>query len=1105
MNDLNKLNNENYLKMKNDVKKNVTFNWQDNHLINTLLKQFEIIHYYYKEPKGLKESKELLEINKYISDFNDRNINAKDFIENLDIKLKLIQEKYPEVKYKDEYNIDYYKDELSLANNLLIYGEAGIGKSYYLYEFSEKLKNKDIPYLCIYCKYTKTISDNIIKYICNIDREFYLIIDAFNELLIDEQRAMLNFFKMVKQNSNISLIVSYRVRNLTGDIENELKLIFKNSYKFVGVDYETSLEKLIEKYGIEFNKYFDILETNNPAYLNMLYTIFNYNSGSNRKKYINDGIGDLVQVTSILEKYVKIICEKKYWTLTKNICSYMYDNNRDYIAYQEIKNVISDEADLYIEVMSKENLLECYSYDEQKVYVFTMQLMSDYLIVRSLNKEIENKNIDEIIRIVDSKIKEKYSWIEPIIILLFDRYKNNDITIALKIISESKLNEYFNFEVLRKMTFSENQIAILQEKLHFTKEVNGMLTLGGFHNRPFNCVNYYNKLLLEDKNKIKSLTFEDSFATSLFKLKNALYNLILISKDNSYVEEMFWYSFWLSSSCIDRIRNLCLKTLYEICLKFSEYRGKLLTLYYKVDEYYLKKTIIHVLTSINNISDDNILDLEQIYNDYEEIDCENILRLFKTKRFKKAYIEVDKKNVYKEVEGKFLEDKSLDLTHILMVAYNHDGYLLSFKRYYYENVLNIRENLILNSKSEIAEWNNNFNQKFECINEASYCRDKLYESLLDGLMPPVHYINYSEKNMFIMFQEIFKNVCDNYNYTYDKNKIFDGYLNQFSNSILRKCLIISQDLMYGSLMCNYYVSKISQNGYKMLEPFAMNTRSINICAPISLYCEDVQKLNDEIERKFDLNGIRDEKWYYNDRLSVNNLKSLLTPITYGGNEWVSICIDIHKYVSDDKYNHLYSESYDWTISINSVEKLNGDINSEQLTIEKEKYEGNIFKFSECSYTKSVDIRNIENDSNDFKNTNLSFPPPIIIQEFKLHYDTQNSTWRAKNGDIVLYCDNNNSSFFDNPVTNSVYIRKDYYDIICKKYKVLFWAYTEKNYLDKGWNEDASLHIEFDCNGNIISEYKNNDLKYVEEKISNDCKECKYGIFQKFNCLTEENL
>ena len=51
--------------MKNDVKKNVTFNWQDNHLINTLLKQFEIIHYYYKEPKGLKESKELLEINKY--------------------------------------------------------------------------------------------------------------------------------------------------------------------------------------------------------------------------------------------------------------------------------------------------------------------------------------------------------------------------------------------------------------------------------------------------------------------------------------------------------------------------------------------------------------------------------------------------------------------------------------------------------------------------------------------------------------------------------------------------------------------------------------------------------------------------------------------------------------------------------------------------------------------------------------------------------------------------------------------------------------------------------------------------------------------------------
>ena len=544
MDELNIFNYENYLKMKNDIKGNISFMWQDKYLLNTLLKKFETIYPYYDDPKGLKEDKNLIEINKYISDFNDRKTIEKDFVCNIDNRLKSILEKYPEIKYRNKYDINYYKKELSLANRLLITGEAGIGKSYYLYEFSEKLKNKNIPYLCIYGKYTKTISSSIMRYICNVDNEFYLIIDAFNELSIKEQKLMLKFLNNVKKNSNINLIVSYRIRNLSNEIENELKSILKNVYKFEGVDYEDSLEKLIENYGIEFNKYFDILETNNPAYLRMLYTIFDYNlkrNKRNKKKYVDNKIGDLVQITSILEKYIKIICGEKCWNSTKKICSYMYNNNQDYTTYQEMKDILLDETDSYLEKMSKENLIDYYLYDKQKNYVFTMQLMSDYLIVRSLNNEIENKNINEIIDIVNSKIKEKYSWIEPIIILIFDKYKNDDITIALNIISNSKLKKHFNTEIIRKMMFNKKQINILQEKMNFTEDTSGILQLGGFHDRPFNCVNYYNKLLLDDKSKIKNLSFGYSFSTSLFKLKNTLYNLILINKRNSYVEEMFWY------------------------------------------------------------------------------------------------------------------------------------------------------------------------------------------------------------------------------------------------------------------------------------------------------------------------------------------------------------------------------------------------------------------------------------------------------------------------------------------------------------------------------------------------------------------------------------
>ena len=67
MDELNSLNYENYLKMKNDIKGNISFMWQDRYLLNTLLKKFETIYPCYDDPEELKEDKNLIEINKYLS------------------------------------------------------------------------------------------------------------------------------------------------------------------------------------------------------------------------------------------------------------------------------------------------------------------------------------------------------------------------------------------------------------------------------------------------------------------------------------------------------------------------------------------------------------------------------------------------------------------------------------------------------------------------------------------------------------------------------------------------------------------------------------------------------------------------------------------------------------------------------------------------------------------------------------------------------------------------------------------------------------------------------------------------------------------------------
>ena len=1111
MNDINTINEYGHMIMKNEIKTDLSFQWQDRYLMNTLLKQFDRIYSYSNSPDGLSRDESLSELNRLISNQNDRVITESQFIENMEENINKLIKKYPEIEYRNEYNINYYKKELNFANRLLIYGEGGIGKSYYLYKLSEQLKSKNIPYLCLYSKYTKEIPKVIMKELLDCQKEFYLIIDAFNELSNSEQQEMLKFLIKISNKLNINIIISYRSRNLDDDVENKLKEILPNYYKFEGVEYENSLERLIETYGIELGKYLDIIETNNPLYLKMLYTILdntakNKKRRKNKRRFVDNKIGDLVQVTSILETYIRIISGNgNYWEATKKVCSFMFDHGRTDIVYDEIRNLLDEFTDEYINKMMKENLIDFYIYKDEKNYIFQMQYMSDYLIVRSLNNIIEDKKEDEIIEIINQKITKNHSWIEPIAILIFDKYKGTNIEKALNIIVKSKLKDNLNFDIFKKMTFNDEQIEVLQKRLKCSNDSSNMLILGGYHNRPFNCVNYFNNILLSNRSEIKKLSFGYSYSTPLLKLKNALYNMILIKKDNAYVKEMFWYAFWLSSVSNERIRNLSLKLLYDITSKFKNYADELAHLYSKVDDYYLKKSIVHVLTSLSGVSDESIEILNNIYTDKNELDSENIYRISNMLEDKNNYINLTKKNLYSEFDATIKVDEKLDLSHILLMADMYEKYVLKFERYNSENSLKIYEKFILNDKNEITKWNKELNKIFKCINKNGYCKYGHYGITFNEVHPELKTTVYSPEKLFLVYQEIFKKVCSEYNYSYDKEKDrFDEYLNPFSDSLLKKCLLITQDIVLGSLMCNYYIDEISiyndnkTLGYSVYEPMNLLEEELNICSPISLYCESIDHLNNKIEKRFKLNDVRDEAWYNNVELSINNICSLLIPIDYEGKQWIPISIQIHRFISNDKHQHLYTESYDWTIGIDPIQHLIGDSDSRDLTIDRERYNKNIDLYVQNNFIKSIDIKCIKYDSKDFKNTNLSFPPSAIINELNLKYDNTFSTWKNDRGEIIVYCDNNNSDFYKDAITNAVYIRKDYLDIISKNHQVVYWAYTEKNYLDKGWNEDASLHLELDGNGNVISKYQNNSLKNNKNSFNKNCKKCKYGIYQELS-------
>jgi len=1096
---IDEINYKNRMHMISETRTDFDLKWEDEEIMNVLLKRFDDIHPYSNNPKEFLDNRDYLKnINDNIRKMNRREIKEKTFIENIDKEFKFILEKFEILKYHNKYDIEYYKKNLSMANRLLMDGEGGIGKSYFLFKLEEELERLSIQHLCIYCKYTKSIEKEIEERIKNIDNEFYLIIDAFNELEQNEQKVMLEFIRKMATKGNINIIVSYRTKNLDLDIEESLKNILKNIYTFKGVEYESSLTKIIETYGVEVTKFIDVIETNNPLYLKMLYKILE------NPKIKKEEIGDLVQVTFILEQYIKTICGRKYWDNKKKLGTYMFENNKTSVEEQEIKNILKNEAIDYIGTMKSNSLIDFYIYDSKKRYVFNIQKLSDFIIARTLHDKINGLSDDKIIDMINEKLSKMYSLYEPFIILIFDRFKNQNIKRALNIIFNSKLKEYFELSILKKIVFSKEQIDFIQNEFTIRNVQSVFLDLGGYHSRPFNCSNYLTNKLIENKNYMGGITVNYSDSIYIMKLKNMLYSIIFIEEKNDYIEEAFWYSFWLTSSSNDRIRKLALKVLFDIVDKFNDYADILREYYYKVDEYYIRKGIIRVLTA-TNIKDDNLINfLEDVLNDYSQIDAEIIYRISDFLERNIEYIELNKYDIYNEITENDHVDKDIDLNYIIFIADIYEKYLLKFERYNKENELSIYNNFILNDKDEIIEWNKELNNKFGCVKDDGYCKYGNGERFKKHLKP-LQIIEIDNRKIFIAFQKVFIDICDKYNYRYSKeNDKFDTHLNVFGNSILKKILLISQDILLGSLMCNYFTNEISVYndnktfGYKVYEPINLNEEEYRICSPVSIYCEKIDRLNNEVIKRLDLYGKRDDEWYNKKELSIENIKKLMTPILCEKEQWTLICADIHRYVSDKDNKHIYTETYDYNVGIDSIRSIAADIEPKELTIGNKDYIGNIEKYKEKNYERSMRIRDIEYNSLDFKETYLKLPPNIIVSELNLHYNRKYSTWDNADGEAIAYCDNNSKSYYNNPITGVIYIKTKYLEEVMKEHQIKYWAYTEKSYLDKGWNEEASMHIEIDENGNIIQNIKNNNLSSINIEYKENCKNCKYEIYQEMN-------
>lgn len=1091
------LNDRNRKYMKDGINNNLNFEWEDTHLLNQIIRKIDDIYPYSSDPQDFIDDKYYLnEINRLFKLLFNRTLDKVDFLNKLEKLFNEMLVKYPSLSYQYRYNINLYKEIVSKSNKLIIKGCGGIGKSYFIYKLEEALSENNIDHLCVYGKYNDSISETIFDEIKNKKKDFYFVIDALNEFNESEQQKLLDHLKSI-QKKNINIIITYRTSSLKNNIVEQLNKLLINEYDFKGVDFESSILTLIETYGVETVRLIDIIESNNPLYLTMLNKIL-FNS-----KIKGEKIPSIAQITFIMESYIKGICGLDNWKFVKKIGSYMFDNNKISITEDELKTITGNKFDCFVENMIQNDFMGTYEHDDILYFLFTIQRLSDYIIARSLFDFIKDRDENDIVNIINEKLEKMYSMHEAFALVLLDKYKDKDINVALRIIFKSNIGKELDINIFKKISFNNKQIKSIQEFIKYENVQNLFLLLGGYPNRPFNCKNYLNQKILDNENVQKKLLVKYRESEYLMHLKNMVYTLPFLEKENDILEEYFYYAFWLMSVPVERIRKLAIKVVYDISYKSNKFANYLIELYDKVNELYIKKGIIHVLTKLSKTRKITNF-IKSIYFNPEEIDAEIVYRTSVYLNKEDEYQLLNKKNINTIISKDVNVDSKLNLKQIIFIADIYEKYLLKFQRYTDENTLSLYNNFILNDNKEIYEYNNKLYKQFRCIKNNGYCKYSVGNSMFKEHMEPIEIINIDSKRMFILFQEIFKKISDTYGYDcYEKEK-FDIHLNKFENSLLKKILLLSQDILLGSLMTNYYTSEFSiynddkTLGYKNYSYIMYDEEKIYLTSPVSPYNELVDKLNNKLCEEIDLYKNNDYRWYNSKKKSIENCCKMTNPIIFDNNSWSLIGGYVHLFVAD--FINVFYSCY---MAFNPPKKLVGNEDSRYLTIENKIYYGNVSDYTSKKYSKNMSIPNFESNSSDIKETNLSFPSPSLVKYLNLKYNFRTSSWDDVDGNQIILCDNNTKSFYKYPVSGAIYIRTDVLEELKKHNDIVYWCYTEKLYKNYGWNEKASLHLELNSNGKAIKEYNNNNLSYSEKKVPLKCKKCKYNIYEKHNKISND--
>lgn len=1034
---------------------------------------------------GKELTEEQIRQNEIINKINE-------IIKQYNYNMKIEQGKLDELEkyYSDleRYIEKYYTSYSDVVNALkfnkvfLISGPGGIGKSQFLYEFSEEI-NEKFNHLCVYGKYCENIESNIYSQIKRItqNNRFYFIIDAINELDKTLREEVMAFIDENKSNQNLRIIISYRDFSMNLLELEKIKKIVDEEEIFTGVDPDYALEKIAEKYNLDLSIYDKLLYDNNPLHLKLIIKTISENQLTNKR------LKPITKGTYIYEQFIKQVLSKSDWNTTKDIVEKMFENKTKEIKISELNSLITTDFEKYINKMKTNNFIGTYEYENDIYMYFINETLTDYLIARFLMDNIKDLSIQEIKNNINEMIRVFYSIQDKIILMLFEKYEDN-IEIAIQIIKETELNGYLDIDIFNEMILNDINIKKIQRNLKPNIHIKKLLvTAGGNENNPFNCKNFLNS-------KLKQIYINEQLDLDRYdiakiknKLKRYVQTISKFSYDDNYIEEKFWYGIWCSAAVNNITRALSKKLVYEITNIYHGYMNKLISIYDEISDEYIREMIIQVLGSLKK----NNKDIRKFFNrinDKKQCNIKNIYFISHYLYGKENFEKFQKMNLLKDMDKRKnnIIFKFLDR---VFFSFKYDYDFFGFDSY--SSSITFQTKFIEEDKKNIIKVNHFINENFKCLNDDNCNSTYFKESFIDKK----YNINENlieDKKIYLAWQKVFKKYLKKYGIKIKELEDVHVY-EEIEKGIVYKALDLSLSYINGSITCNYYTNEFEVYGdYKgyQFNWYNKYREKAEIYYPIAVFNSSIENLDNKVLKKVILPKRKNIKWVKDSELSLENIKRLIQPIRYENEDYYMIYGNIRlDEKSNDKYGNSWIDTYVINLSIDEEYNLSYISNEDRkYTIETEKYRGNIEDYKNTKYTLSTSLYS-SSDLRDLYVTNdFNLPPTIIIKEFNLHYDKFSSSWINSNNEKVVLINNNEGIWYRTGCSGTIYLKKKYYDELKKKHDYKYFCFTEKYHPKTGYCDDSALQIQINSDETIIK-YKHYKSHRRHSVDVSKCKGC----------------